>query len=776
MRQAQAQQGRGPMSAQDPNVRAQNAGVPQQRANFQVRGHQNVFGGGQAIDPTQFAGQQAEAYRSQDAGHVVVPASNNSSNPTSNLSGVGAAGLGNMMQPSQAGVMRPGIGNQGMLGQGVPGQQRGPVSNVQVQGNNVARAPSVQPNGQRQGQTPVPQGQLNGQVGGMHGRQPTQQSPEMPMLTQGMVPPGQSGVTAPQQRPHQQPLQGNNGQNAAQANPQLLQQQRAQNEILNAASQGQLLPTLPIQIRQRLMSMPQEQWRPALEQMFKNSANRGNRPSGVLPAQGQQMRSTQGQNGSIQPFGGQINMSNQASGGGQVGQNPAGLGQQNQPNPLARPIPNAEAIPQEIVQRLDQLPFNRSILSSSKAVVPDHVITWGQLKDFARNNPNSNLQVMMLQRMYYNSELRNQYMTATSRAGAMQDIGNGMPQLNGATAPQVPMMQNPKIANQTQPNILQRPPGLPANIAMPTMDKVRAIRAQLRPDQNLTDQQIINTILQSQLQSMKENHAAQRAQGQAQQIHPQAQHPPNNNGNQALSSAARNPTPQQQQQLHQHPQQHLPQRQHTPSNHNMRPQSAENRVVAGPAQQPTPVNNGSQIARGVKRPANDGNDGGLNANKFSHPIGLDQGLQAQQARLMQNSGYSREDIAKLTPQAPARLQEQIQANAQARNQSTAPQLNMNGAGMANNGPGAQSRTALVMQQKQKFDELCVEFGAILQQRAPLTLLPGDRQQIERKIGTSQELLNLLDRIFHILSTCPGDLQMIKPTLYWVSYINGWRSD
>ena len=739
---------------QDPNARLRNvAGLPQ-RPNNQARGPQSSvgFSGTQSVDATEFAGQQAEALHLQGEGHVVVPASHN---PNTSRGGVGPGGFGNLIQPGQGGMLRPGMVNQSMLGPGMHIGPRGQISNSSAQAGNVMQTAGQTaeqmarfPPGQRPGQ-------LTGQMGGLQASQTTQQSPAMPTLTSSMVPPDQPAVTTPQQK-HPQASQAL-GQGSAQANqPAMIQHQGSNANLAQFVGTNPTSQTshIPPSILAKLQDMSQPQRNHLVKQYMSNNPNKnmiakltgqqgiGNQmPTHML---GDNSKVSTNMTGAVATPGLPMNSRDNMGLRGPAGTAVA--------TSTERQDSKAESLPLSLLQQMDQVKFPPSYLQRPDSV-PDNVMTWGQLKEFARENRsrlNISIDTLMhLQAVHYQ---RMQNNAAMSGFGAGQSQVGQASQGNGV-APPAPMFANP----QQQPN---RPPQRPlmAGFPMPSADQIRHVRMQLGVNyQKLSDQQVCALIISKQQQQKTEMENQRLSQEQTLR---QA------NAKPAMASAVRNVSTPQPQRLHQPPQQPRQGTQQNSGTHPMRPQSTGK--VTGPNQNPpfaAPSHN--QMPRGIKRPAND-DDSAIKMNEQNQQLPSDRTPSVQQSRSSQGFDITQEGFAKLNPHQQMQLRERMRAHREAQMQIQQPQTN-NGP-TTNEQANISSISSTDQQRKRRYNEICTELATSMPKRPPLSLSPEERQQIEGRIRSNANLFTMLDQLFplYLHMSQPAAQQQLKPMLTYVS--------
>ncbi|CAG8104100.1 unnamed protein product [Penicillium olsonii] len=366
---------------------------------------------GQSMEPPNFMGnveniqgQQADGLRSQEAGHLVVPASSSQMNqaPFSNNNN------NNNMFPQQMGQNGPG----NMNGNNVNAQPQS-LAQQHIQGGGFNT-----PQERMQFQAQQSQAQARAQAAQKvqmsisgHGGQPstqaqpqlTGQSPVMPMLNQPMVP----GQMSPAQVPNQarppsrtpsmpQHPSGVAGQTPMQGRP-------------------QIPANIPPHIQEQLARMPPEQAqafimqqrRLALNNMAR--ANPGQQPQSQ-PGQGQSMINNQMGNAMMR---GSIS--------GPQDLNSVGMPQGQQMTPQQRQQRQNEAYKLQLLRQhnngvemtaeqgrhMDRVSFPPSILNmnGTSMQVPNNIKSWGQLKQWAATNPqvaspNDVPRLVMLQKLH----------------------------------------------------------------------------------------------------------------------------------------------------------------------------------------------------------------------------------------------------------------------------------------------------------------------------------------------------------------------------------------
>lgn len=494
------------------------------------------------FDFAQLTNQQADAMRSAQAGHDVVPASNNAN--MNQMGGFNPMGGG---QPGQ-------VNGQGMApGQNRNSGQQPPFNLQQAQRENAIRqmqAAQAQARGQGvpQSQAQAQQMALRNQMGGFNMGPGQPQNGAMPMLTRPMVPPGQQGNATPGQRPQQPGQQMPQGMapgiNAAQA-VQLAQQRAAaaQAQMPGApqASRASQIPgDVPGPIRQKMMELPEEQFRVVLGKWIaqKQAGWGGNanvsQPGLQMTPQALQGGQPGGPMGMAQNFlqqNQQMGMLNQAQMQQRLQQELLRRQQQQQNGPALNP---------QILQRMDQAPFPPIVtqgIRNQGINVPDNIKSWGQLKEWASRNPNvisleklNEFQRVHYERMTQQGQQQAQQQQQANNAG-MHGLPGGLP--NGAggalgpghpngQAPQAPMMAgaggNPAQMQQQMALNAQRQRMLSLAQQISAQD-IQRIRQQQGPKvANLSDEQLRQQIAMIRLQQQRQLQQQGQQQGMMQQV------------------------------------------------------------------------------------------------------------------------------------------------------------------------------------------------------------------------------------------------------------------
>lgn len=494
-----------------------------------------------------FQGQQADGLRSQEAGQLVVPASN----PTG-------------MTPEQFRLQQQLRFNQQQMGQQMPNpnvltpqQQQQLQAAQQSQQEKIQNAANMQAQNQAQlrAQAVARMNMQNQQVS----TSMSQPNPAMPMLTQPVGPNMQgqqqsrppSRTPIPAQQTPQMPIQQQQGgqQFPPGVTPQMMQQ----------------LQKYPPQLQQALMKAPPQQWQAVISRFQQTEMARRLNQQQAPPMQqavsqpGQMMPNQGGQfpgNNGIAPPAMQQSMSagppasqaqtqsphvqqmmmqqrQQAQQQQQqhaqqqhqlqqqqmiqrqqqlqqqqqrIQQHQQAQQQQQGVNPNQGVLPDLEPTEADL-QRMDSLPFPQPIIQSAHIPNPPQGLKlWGHLKQWIKANPQPSLpmlKLLQLQKLHW-KKLRQQQAQQTQAQGGQ--MPNGMPQQQGQpqqqTAQQMPQQGPPRMPGQPQPN------GVPQNVMnLPPITKIDIQRARERhpPFQHLQDVQIASILTkhrQTQLQQL----------------------------------------------------------------------------------------------------------------------------------------------------------------------------------------------------------------------------------------------------------------------------------
>ena len=497
----------------------------------------------QNFDSTQIHVQQQNALRSQEAGQVVVPASNSQAIVEQQI----GSGRGNAQQPNgQVNGVRP--------MQNTTQPYYPPQSNTQ-QGHAMAMQPQTGNFGNMANQGP--QHNLQGQPNGlnMSGRTP-QQNPSMPNLNRAFGSPdlqAQAVAMWPQQRPQANPQKDQN-----QMNPQQVIQASGQVERLDAGQQRPRPPilSLPPELHRRLANMPEDQRNTMIAQLH-------NRQRQHVMQQQQQQRAMQQANTRAQGLPDSTIMQDQADAPGthftgtQLGptiasqpanvqsgfrlQHPAMVQppvrqytmppqrqqQHQQPNvnlvdqQRAAQVANS-ALTDEQARQMDRQNFPPGILNITGALstLPKDVKTWGQLKSWVAENqttlpPGTLIKLRGLQGIHYqNLKMRQMGPNPPVQAQAQ---GTSQPPAPPAQMVAPPNNQTP-LAGSNTPRVST--PNIMHSLPQPTVQEIQASRARHSDHmKGMTDEQIRGLILkqrQNDMVKVAQGHPGVTPQQQAQ--------------------------------------------------------------------------------------------------------------------------------------------------------------------------------------------------------------------------------------------------------------------
>ncbi|KAL8766394.1 MAG: hypothetical protein Q9194_006278 [Teloschistes cf. exilis] len=517
---------------------SQNAGRPQgQQGSVPPQGFEPPF--------DQIFGQQQDGLRSQEAGQIVVPASD----PQANLDQRNGPRVNVQHQVNVPnGASRP-------LPNGNPNQSQSQAYwNTQRNVNQAAGINGNTPNLGNVGQ--ASSNVLQGQPGGLDNqitRTPSQ-TPDMPNLNKAAGPPGQTPNMWQQKTPQPNHAKPQGNSMAQQAVQQQMDRPNASQQ--QPASYRQM----PVQLRQQLLSMPEEQRRgfltefqqnmrkqhqqqmdqQQLHQQTQQQANMVNaragmtdgfpmssqtsqpgmqaRPIGPIPNQNLPMHQAMMQNSNgPQPSGHQ---QNPAYHGGVRQQAVPGqkLPQQRAVSQVPDNAANAPPLTEEQIRHMDQRLFPGNILNRQSEILPPDVKTWGQLKEFAAKNP-SNMPTgalkgfQELQALHFRQQ---------------QEPRSSQPGTNPAAMPQ---QQAPFAQMVSQPNTqasipATRPPNV-ISVPQPSQQEVQNARTRLPPQcQAMSDIEIRNLLIRQRQFNLMKSLQAHQAQnphmpnglGQTQQV------------------------------------------------------------------------------------------------------------------------------------------------------------------------------------------------------------------------------------------------------------------
>lgn len=445
----------------------------------------------------QFLGQQQDALRSQEAGQVVVPVSQQRGNiwstpqqqPNTTLGGSQA--MHNMTQAPPAASQY--WGNPQMLqGNMQPGQAQAPPHTTTF------------------GNMPTP-AQLQGQLGGLSnhvGRVP-QQTPNMPNVNKSLKESPQ-----PPNRWHQQRIPQSNQQldPALPGVPKATPQPGAPVEM--DANQQKM------RLNQHLASLPPDQRRELMQNYQKRVRATPQMNAQVTESAASQL--PQHQAGPQMPL---KDVSSNPKMNDADGAHDPALPQQPplaaipgpQPAPLQRPQQAARQTAQvaqfanhlteEQAQQMDQLEFPITILyhAGTPSHLPPTIKTWGQLKTWVSQNNNElpqgiSLKIRLLQGLHYQS-------LAVQNNQVQRNPQNSAPYVQGTirpsapTAPMVPVRINGQPSQAGSMSSIAQGPRVTGalSVPQPTVQEIQAWRARLTENRlpenfSITDEQISQLI------------------------------------------------------------------------------------------------------------------------------------------------------------------------------------------------------------------------------------------------------------------------------------------
>ncbi|KAL8788331.1 MAG: hypothetical protein Q9213_001728 [Squamulea squamosa] len=524
-------------------VQASNHGIPNTQPAGMMNGVARPVSGGpsqpmpgapQNFEPPfdHIFGQQQDGLRSQEAGQIVVPASN----PQANLDQRNAARTNAQQQINLQNGANRGLQNV-PTSQPQPQPFWGPQAgqrnmNQGVGINTGAQAANfINPN-------QAPANVLQGQPGGLDNqitRTPSQQT-GMPNLNKA-APPGQAPNMWSQRTPQ-----------INQAKPQGSQPpQQAMERTDGPQQRPQMFNNMPPQMQQRLLSMPEDQRRGFLISLQKRQMEQQQQQQHQQQLQQNQLQqqtqqqamkmanaravmnesfpmSTQSSQPGMQagPITGQNLPAQKPSMQNNHAQQPAFL-QQNaamagsarqQPGPGQRPPQQRNAsqyqvpvpLTEEQARQMDQKTFPSNMLSQGNQLAPppEEVKTWGQLKEWAAQNaqtlpPGTVPKLENLQALQYRAQ-----------------FGPRPPQ-SGAVPASTPQQQAPFAQMVSQPTgqVTVPAPRLPAGITVPTptFQEIQNFRNTLASHQrNATDEHVRAFLIKQRQSEIAKRMQAQQVQ------------------------------------------------------------------------------------------------------------------------------------------------------------------------------------------------------------------------------------------------------------------------
>lgn len=527
------------------------AGVmPQQarpRSQNGMNGQVQQLGGmnpGQTFDPSlmgQIMGQQqAEALRSQDAGQLVVPASNNQGMAQQPAAGpIGMKQAQTSQNPGHAGTSRAMAPNTM-----APSQQQFMPQAAHMQAQSQAHARAV-------AHAKANQIALQGQsdVNAHIGQMALSQSPAMPNINRALGPAAQqSKPQGTPQQPKRFPQVGQpTAQQAQQDAPQPRNAMTPQLQTNNQTQGPPISANIPPYLQQQIANLPDDQKRAILARWYQSrnaqvqsAIGRTPMPQGPVPMQNQMSPAQMQLLGQPMPLGQATNNQVMNTPNTVFPQRPPST-QQNIPQVMMsqqelqqrsqqqqqqqreairrQEIQRQHALqtlPPEKVQEMDDMevpPGYLNVLNNTISQVPPNVRTWGHLKTWAHRNshimPAETLERLKALQFHHYSELSNSNQRRMAQQGGqtipIQMVPGSMPQNYGlGLAPAAQMMaqgsQNGQAPLQRpMPQQLQMPPGMPP-LQPPSAEEVQTARLRLPEHlKDATDEQVKTMIMRMRL-------------------------------------------------------------------------------------------------------------------------------------------------------------------------------------------------------------------------------------------------------------------------------------
>jgi len=584
-------------SQQNPGVGGRVGGIPpgasampqqaKPRSQNAVNGQGQQIGGmnpNQTFGPSfignihQIIGQQADAQRSQDAGQLVVPASNNQGIAQQPVGGA----LGITQSQASQNTGKPGAA-RAMAPNAMAQSQQQFMNAQQAQQEKMQQASHMRAQSQAQAranlQAKAQQIALHGQSDTMNshiGQVPPSQSPAMPNINRPLGPAVQQSQPqgTPQQR-SQQRMPQMSQQAAHQAQQEALQPRNAMTPQLQTNNQTQrppIPPNIPPTIHQQMANLPDDQMRALLARWHNPPRNaqgqqpnsRSTMPQGPMPMQNQvpqagqqllvqgmqpgQVMSHQVMTTSNPNFPQRPPSTQQHAAKGMMNQQELQQRSQHQQQQQREILRRQEiqrrhalqSLPPEKAQEMDDMDFPTGILNAQNntiSQVPNNVRTWGHLKAWVAQNPQimpsgSLDKLKDLQYLHYsNLSNPNQRKVAQHAVQAMpiqMATGSMPPNYGPGLAPTAPMIpqgsqngQAPLQRPSSQP--FRMPNGMPP-LQQPTIQEVQNARMRL-PDhlKDVTDEKVREFILRTRYrQAMTQDPNA--VQGQNTMPQQQSQH------------------------------------------------------------------------------------------------------------------------------------------------------------------------------------------------------------------------------------------------------------
>ncbi|KAL4792411.1 hypothetical protein BDV19DRAFT_251406 [Aspergillus venezuelensis] len=633
----------------------QNMMMQQRNPSFSMGNQQN-------LDPSSFIGnveniqgQQADGLRSQEAGHLVVPASSSQMNQqpfnaTPNM----LPGGQQLSQAHQVNMNNAGISPPFMAQQHLPNSQASLPDRTQ-QAAQFQSQPSAQTQAQRI--QAAQKAQLAMSQANSH-MQPMSQSPAMPMINRPMAAPGQmsparvaaqvqtparqAGMGQPQ--PNGQPMGAQQGmanrpQIPAHLPPHIQEQlSRLSNEQLTAffMNRGHMLRNNPMLTRANQQNMAMQQNIPQVnpgQQMVNGQMVNPQSIRASLDLQ-QQLASMGGTQPPNQMLSGQ-QMSVQQRQQQQHQQQLRGLQLLRQ-----HTAPGAELNAEQTAQ-MDRMPYPSAIFNNNPnvaAAIPKDVKSWGQLKRLAATNPQAlggmDLQKLSTFQKYHFAQI----LKETSNRNLQQQQSSQVPWDAANLQGQPQQLLNPQ---QFQPGLQQPQISVPQMRPI-TQQELQVARQRLGAQvQNLTDDQLREALRQRHLR-----HQAAQAMVNQQNQQSQAQSQP------PVSVPPTVP--------------HVktePQGQHQPPQQNIQTQMAKAQAAAAAKPAKAPATKQTPPTSKRKVPNEESAVTQVSPVQSSTQPAASQGLPAT-APPRPNMQITREQLASMNPQQRAQFEAQLQMRRQ----------------------------------------------------------------------------------------------------------------
>ena len=436
----------------------------------------------QRQDPSfdQFLGQQQDALRHQEAGQVVVPASQGAPpqvRGTPHPQVQAQFGAGPMQPPNNFRSQPPTTWN-------ITQNQHGNVSQTNLPQGQPQIPPQTPNLANTAGQTPQQQA-LQGQLGGLDNNRPQrtpQQNPNMPTLNRPLNPPSQSqnSTRQAQNTPANASRNVSGGQQNAAVNGQPSAAQ--QSTAANLQKFQRYVATIPEP--QRSVFLAQFKHRQEQKKAEEAAAQAGAPSAPVAPMTGggskpQSVPKANTNANGPQPPTNSVNPLNaKPPVAQQSGPVNGARGQQQKFQPIS--------LDEHATRMMDRVEFPRGLLNlaGENAKVPDQIKQWGQLKQWVTQNSNILPQgiihkVVGLQSIVYQQRVAqaNQHKEAM---GQPQSQSNTKPPQPGVAPPA--QMVAPSSSQATiQASTAPAPNPLMPVLPQPTNQEIAAARAQLPP-------------------------------------------------------------------------------------------------------------------------------------------------------------------------------------------------------------------------------------------------------------------------------------------------------